>query len=52
MLRFDIDVTAADESRREITGIAVPFGETANLNGRAYRFEPGSLRAARKRTPR
>ena len=51
MLRFEIDVTASDTESRVIEGIAVPYGEAANLGGENYRFEKGSLRAARPRTP-
>ena len=51
MLQFDIDVTAADAETRTIEGIAVPYGETANLGGTTYTFEPGSLQPARTRTP-
>ena len=51
MLQFDIDVTAADSESRTIEGIAVPYGETANLGGTTYTFQPGSLKPARPRTP-
>ena len=51
MLRFEIDVTAADQESRVIEGIAVPYGEVASLGGQDYRFTKGSLRAARPRTP-
>ncbi|MGI9116380.1 MAG: HK97 family phage prohead protease [Gaiellales bacterium] len=51
MLQFDIDVTAADQATRTIEGIAVPYGETANLGGTTYSFERGSLKPARARTP-
>lgn len=51
MLQFDIDVTAADAETRTIEGIAVPYGETANLGGTTYAFEAGSLKPARTRTP-
>ena len=51
MLRFEIDVTAADQESRVIEGVAVPYGEVANLGGADYRFTKGSLRAARERTP-
>lgn len=51
MLRFQVDVTAADAASRTIEGVAVPFGEVAELSGAKYRFTPGSLRAARSRTP-
>lgn len=51
MLQFDIDVTAADAETRTIEGIAVPYGETANLGGTTYTFDRGSLQPARTRTP-
>ena len=51
MLQFDIDVTAADADTRTIEGIAVPYGETANLGGTTYTFDRGSLQPARTRTP-
>ena len=51
MLRFTVDVTAADAESRTIEGLAVPYGEVAILNGSRYTFEPGSLALARARTP-
>jgi HK97 family phage prohead protease len=52
MLRFDVDVTASDETSRTIEGVAVPYdGETAQLGGETYTFQVGSLTPARKRTP-
>ena len=51
MLQFDIDVSAADQQTRTIEGVAVPYGETANLGGTVYRFQEGSLVQARNRTP-
>ena len=51
MLRFDIDVAASDKESRTITGIAVPFGKTAELGGVAYSFQPGSLVKGRAITP-
>jgi len=51
VLQFDIDVTAADADTRTIEGIAVPYGETANLGGTTYTFDRGSLQPARTRTP-
>ena len=51
MLRFTVDVTAADAAARTIEGLAVPYGEVAVLNGARYTFEPGSLSLARARTP-
>jgi HK97 family phage prohead protease len=52
-LTFGVDVASADAERRTIEGVAVPYGEAANLGGTHYRFAPGSLRTAsnRKRTP-
>jgi HK97 family phage prohead protease len=65
ILRFELaaPVTAADDAgdsgggdgsrRRTIRGQAVPYGEAAVTagDGVAYRFRPGSLRAARERVP-
>jgi HK97 family phage prohead protease len=51
VLQFDIDVTSADAESRTIEGVAVPYGETANLGGTRYAFERGSLTPARTRTP-
>lgn len=51
MLRFEVDVTAADVETRTIAGIAVPYGETARLGDATYQFTAGSLRPARARTP-
>tara|TARA_R110000868_G_scaffold279524_2_gene539569 strand:+ start:334 stop:1785 length:1452 start_codon:yes stop_codon:yes gene_type:complete len=51
VLQFDIDVSAADTQTRTIEGVAVPYGETANLGGVVYRFQEGSLSQARNRTP-
>lgn len=51
MLRFEVDVTAADAESRVIEGTAVPYGETATLGDREYEFTQGSLRPARARTP-
>jgi hypothetical protein len=51
VLQFDIDVSAADQQTRTIEGVAVPYGETANLGGTVYRFQEGSLVQARNRTP-
>lgn len=51
MLRFEVDVTAADDVSREITGVAVPYGEVATLGDHEYQFTEGSLRPARARTP-
>jgi HK97 family phage prohead protease len=51
MLKFDIDVRTAEAASRTITGVAVPYGETANLGGTVYTFTAGSLTQARQRTP-
>lgn len=51
MLRFTMDVTAADGGARTIEGLAAVYGETVTLNGNRYSFEPGSLGLARARTP-
>src|SRR5262245_27300686 len=51
MLRFEMDISAADMRRRTIEGLAVPYGEVAEIEGRRYRFLPGSVELARTRTP-
>jgi len=51
VLKFDIDVRTAEAASRTITGVAVPYGETANLGGTVYTFTAGSLTQARPRTP-
>ena len=53
MLRFEMDVLAADLMARTIEGVIVPYGEAARVNGypRPLRFHAGSVRAARPRTP-
>jgi len=53
MLRFEMDVLAADLEARTIAGVIVPFGEAARPTGAPFplRFGPGSIRAARARTP-
>jgi hypothetical protein len=51
MLRFEMDLVAADLTERTIEGVVVPFGEVGRIDGVDYRFAPGSLRAARARTP-
>jgi hypothetical protein len=39
-----VDAAAGDEPSRTITGIAVPYGETAIVSdGQAVRFEQGAL---------
>jgi HK97 family phage prohead protease len=51
MLHFEMDVVAADTVERTIEGVIVPYGEVAKIAGLKYRFRPGSVRAARARTP-
>ena len=51
MERLTIDVAAADTARRLIEGVAVPYGEDALIGFDTYRFDPGSVTAARARTP-
>ena len=53
MLRFEMDVLAADVVERTIEGVIVPYGEAARPAGAPVplRFAPGSIRAARARTP-
>jgi hypothetical protein len=51
MLRFEMDVTAADLAARTIEGVLVPYNEVGTIQGREYRFLPGSLELARARTP-
>lgn len=51
MLRFEMNVIATDEATRTITGTVVPYGEVGRIAGVEYRFRPGSIAAARPRTP-
>lgn len=51
MLRFEMDVSATDLVERTIEGVIVPYGEVGRIGGVDYRFRPGSVRAARARTP-
>jgi len=51
MLRFELDLVAADLSERTIEGVAVPYGEVGVIQGKRYRFAPGSIELARARTP-
>ena len=51
MLRFELDLVAADLNARTIEGVAVPYGEVGTINGKRYRFAAGSLELARPRTP-
>jgi HK97 family phage prohead protease len=47
MLRFEMDVLAADLVERTIEGVVVPYGETARIGGIEYRFAAGSLQRPR-----
>ena len=51
MIRFELDVSAADLAARTIEGVMVPFGEVATVEGVDYRFRPGSVTLARARMP-
>jgi HK97 family phage prohead protease len=53
MLRFEMDVLAADLMTRTIEGVIVPYGEAARVPGHPapLRFSSGSVRLARARTP-
>jgi hypothetical protein len=51
MLRFELDLVAADLRSRTIEGVAVPYGEVGTIQGRRYRFAAGSLALARARPP-
>jgi HK97 family phage prohead protease len=51
MLRFDMDLIAADLVSRTIEGVVVPYDEVGRIAGVEYRFVPGSITAARARTP-
>lgn len=51
MLRFEMDVAAADLTARTVEGILVPYGEVAEIAGQRFRFLPGSVTMARGRTP-
>jgi len=51
MVQFEMEVLAADVRERTIEGVIVPYGETATIAGRRYRFAAGSLTLARGRTP-
>lgn len=51
MIRFEMDVAAADMGARTIEGVLVPYGEVASIGGTNYRFQPGSVKLARSRTP-
>lgn len=51
MLYFEMDVIAADTEQRTIEGRIVPYDEVAEIRGVKYRFRPGSITAARSRTP-
>ena len=51
MLRFEMTDVAADLNARTIEGVVVPFDEVGRIAGVEYRFRPGSIAAARPRTP-
>src|SRR5262252_5149799 len=51
MLQLQVDVAKTDTARRLIEGVAVPYGETAQIAGLEYRFAPYSLSRARAITP-
>jgi HK97 family phage prohead protease len=51
MLRFELQDLDADPDERTIEGTIVPYGEIGTIQGVRYRFAPGSVRAARARTP-
>src|SRR5262245_12042434 len=54
MLTFETEaavVAVADVAERTIEGTVAPYGEVGVILGRRYRFAPGSLTAARARTP-
>src|SRR5215470_9178143 len=51
MIRFEMDVLAADQVERTIDGVIVPYGEVGRIAGVDYRFLPGSVKTARSRTP-
>jgi hypothetical protein len=51
MLRFELDVSAADVAERTIVGVLMPYGETGEIEGVRYRFHEGSIKPGRARTP-
>ena len=51
MLRFEMEVAATDLAERTIEGVLMPYGEVGTIEGKRYRFAPGSLTLARSRTP-
>lgn len=51
MIRFEMEVLAADTVERTIQGVIVPYGEVGRIAGVDYRFLPGSVKLARQRTP-
>jgi len=51
VIRFQMDVLAADQVERTIEGVVVPFNKIGRIAGVDYRFLPGSVRCARARTP-
>src|SRR5215831_16616431 len=48
MLRFEREVLLADLNERTIEGVIVPYNETGTIQGRDYRFKPGSVRLGRR----
>ena len=48
MLRFEREVLIADLAERTIEGVIVPYGEVGSIQGRDYRFRPGSVRIGRR----
>lgn len=51
MHRLTVDIAQTDTARRLVEGIAVPYGEIADLGICRVRFAPGSIRRARNSTP-
>src|SRR5215831_21260729 len=48
MLRFEREVLLADLNERTIEGVIVPYDEVGTIQGRDYRFKPGSVRLGRR----
>jgi|SRR5215471_3092193 len=48
MLQFEREVLLADLNERTIEGVIVPFGEVGSIQGRDYRFKPGSVKLGRR----
>jgi HK97 family phage prohead protease len=51
LLRFEMDVALVELEARTIEGVIAPWNETAPIAGQMWRFRPGSIEAARARTP-